>query len=162
MVCLSAVTLCNSSYERCRIAIQLARLSGFSPLITTASAHNRNLLTSLGATHVLDRTLSSNALKEQVAQITDTPITYIFDAVSLKETQQAAFSLLAPGGTLAVVTEPHVKGGEENKQVFIVLGSFFVPQNRELGVKFAKELPLWLVREMIKVCTILLCVLDAY
>ncbi|HEV7737525.1 MAG TPA: hypothetical protein VGO47_09170, partial [Chlamydiales bacterium] len=36
-------------------AIQLAKLSGFSPIATTASTHHTDYLKSLGATHVIDR-----------------------------------------------------------------------------------------------------------
>ncbi|KAF8558736.1 NAD(P)-binding protein [Imleria badia] len=131
-------------------AIQLARLSGFSPIITTASLHNKDLLVSLGATHVLDRTVSATALREHVAQITNAPIPYIFDAVSLEETQQAAFSLLAPGGTLVVVTEPYVGGGEDDKKVFMVFGIFHTPENRELGTKFSIALTKWLAEGTLK------------
>ena len=41
-----------SSYDA---VIQLAKLSGFSPIITTASLKNTDFLKSLGATHVIDR-----------------------------------------------------------------------------------------------------------
>ncbi|KAG8218887.1 chaperonin 10-like protein [Butyriboletus roseoflavus] len=131
-------------------AIQLAKLSGFSPIITTASLHNRDFLISLGATHVLDRKLSTAILREQVAKITNTPITYIFDAVSLQETQQSAFSLLAPGGTLVVVTQPQVNGEEGNKKVLMVVGSFHFPQNRALGARFSIALTKWLAEGVIR------------
>src|SRR5882757_10413545 len=89
----------------CRfIAIQLARLSGFSPIITTASLHNAELLSSLGATHVLDRRLSTAALKDAVAKITSAPITLAFDAISLLDTQQSALDILTGGGTLIIVS----------------------------------------------------------
>ncbi|KAN0097220.1 GroES (chaperonin 10)-like protein [Tylopilus felleus] len=131
--------------------IQLAKLSGFNPIITTASLKNKGLLTSLGATHVLDRTLSAAALKEQVANIVKTPISYIFDACSLAETQQTAYDLLAPGGTLAIVAEKLVKEDETSrKKVNLVFGSFQFPENRALGVKFATALTRWLAEEKIK------------
>ncbi|KAF8510033.1 hypothetical protein JB92DRAFT_2728841 [Gautieria morchelliformis] len=38
-----------------QFAIQLARLSGFSPIVVTASLHNSDLAKSLGATHLIDR-----------------------------------------------------------------------------------------------------------
>ncbi|KAG8218891.1 chaperonin 10-like protein [Butyriboletus roseoflavus] len=131
-------------------AIQLAKLSGFSPIITTASLHNKDFLASLGATHVLDRKLSATALGEQVAQITNTPITYIFDAISLQDTQQAALSLLAPGGTLAVVDQPRVNGEEGNRNVIMVIGFFDVPQNRALSAKISIALTKWLAEGVIK------------
>ncbi|KAG9317694.1 chaperonin 10-like protein [Chiua virens] len=130
-------------------AIQLANLSGFSPIITTASLHNQDFLISLGATHVLDRTLSVADLRAQVAQITHVPISYIFDAVSLRETQQTALSLLAPGGTLVVVTGKLVQE-EDNKKVQMVIGSFHMPPNRALGAKFSTALTTWLAEGAIK------------
>ena len=39
------------------LAIQLAKLSGVSPIIITASLKSAELLKSYGATHVLDRSL---------------------------------------------------------------------------------------------------------
>lgn len=135
-------------------AIQLARLSGFSPIITTASLYNRDFLLSLGATHVLDRKLSNVALRKRVHQLVTDPLTYIFDAISIKETQQAAYTLLAPGGTLVVVLKPEVGGDEDRsgKKVLLVLGSFHPPQqNRELGARFAIALTTWLKEGKIKV-----------
>lgn len=85
---------------------------------------------------------------------------YIFDAVSFRETQQAAFSLLAPGGTLVVVTQPQVNGGQGNKKVLMVIGGFHFPQNRALGAKFSIALTEWLAEGAIKVCISLACVVD--
>lgn len=159
-VCASIDLRPSSSYQTAlpRIAIQLAKLSGFSPIITTASLHNKDILISLGATHVIGRQLSADSLREQVARITNAPITYIFDAVSFKETQQAAYSLLSPGGTLAVVTQPQVNGEEGNKKVLMVIGSFHFPQNHALGAKFSIALTKWLAEGAIKVCTTFGCV----
>ncbi|GJE89865.1 zinc-binding alcohol dehydrogenase family protein [Phanerochaete sordida] len=80
--------------------IQFAKLSGFSPIITTASPHNEAYLKSLGATHVIDRSLP---LAAHVRAITDKPVQYGYDAISLPETQDALYDLLAPGGRLLLV-----------------------------------------------------------
>ncbi|KAG6378960.1 chaperonin 10-like protein [Boletus reticuloceps] len=125
-------------------------LSGFSPIITTASLHNKDFLISLGATHVLDRTIPVTALRDQIAQIPTVPLTYIFDAVSLEETQQTALSLLAPGGTLIVVTFPSVNGDQDNKKVRVVIGTFHLPENHAVGVKFSIALTKWLEEGTIK------------
>ncbi|KAG6372555.1 chaperonin 10-like protein [Boletus reticuloceps] len=133
-------------------AIQLAKLSGFSPIITTASLHNEDLLLSLGATHVLDRKLPNAALIKRVRELVVAPLGYIFDAVSIKDTQQGGYALLAPGGTLAVVGPPQV-GREDDgsgKKVIMVLGSFHLPPNRALGAKFAIALTRWLKEGKIK------------
>ena len=46
-------------------AIQLAKLSGFSPIIVTASLHHAEHLEALGATHVIDRNVSGAALASE-------------------------------------------------------------------------------------------------
>lgn len=134
-------------------AIQLAKLSGFSPIITTTSLHNQALLLSLGATHVLDRNLPNLTLVERIRQLVAEPPTYIFDAVSIKATQQAAYALLAPRGTLAVVSRPLV-GLEDDgsgKRVFAVVGSFHPSPNRVLGAQFSSALTRWLEEGKIRV-----------
>ncbi|KAH0840162.1 hypothetical protein J3R83DRAFT_1145 [Lanmaoa asiatica] len=140
-------------YATFSTAIQLAKLSGFSPIITTASLYNQDLLLSLGATHVFDRNLSNAVLIKRVRQVVTVPLTYIFDAVSLKETQQAAYALLAPGGTLVVVGRPQVSGDDDRsgKKVVMVTGSFHQPPNRALGAKFSIALTKWLEEGKIKV-----------
>lgn len=142
-----------NTFPRSYTAIQLANLSGFSPIITTASLHNRDLLLSLGATHVIDRKLPNVALIKRVRELVAVPLTYIFDTVSLKETQQAAYALLAPGGTLAVVNRPQVGGDDDGsgKKVLMVVGTFHEPPYRVLGVKFSIALTMWLEEGKIKV-----------
>lgn len=84
-------------------AIQFAKLSGFSPIITTGSQRNAEFLHKLGATHVLERTLSPAELSAAIAGITRVPLRFAYDAVSLPETQSAAYAALAPGGKLVHV-----------------------------------------------------------
>ncbi|OBZ66321.1 Zinc-type alcohol dehydrogenase-like protein C2E1P3.01 [Grifola frondosa] len=76
--------------------IQVARLSGFSPIITTASLHNALLLTSLGATHVIDRKLSHDALVAEATRIAGGPIEIVYDAISDADTQNVGYDVLAP------------------------------------------------------------------
>jgi NADPH:quinone reductase-like Zn-dependent oxidoreductase len=91
---------------RARTAIQLAKLSGFSPIITTASAHNAAYCASAGSTHVIDyRTTPYAALGAALAAITAAPVSFIFDAVASADSQAAGWAALAPGGTLAIVRE---------------------------------------------------------
>ncbi|EMD31668.1 hypothetical protein CERSUDRAFT_59664 [Gelatoporia subvermispora B] len=81
----------------------LAKLSGFSPAITTASPSNANYLCSLGATHVLDRALALDVLLAEVSKITGgTPVELAFGTAPLPSVEFPA-SVLAPGGTLATV-----------------------------------------------------------
>ncbi|EKM51626.1 uncharacterized protein PHACADRAFT_187062 [Phanerochaete carnosa HHB-10118-sp] len=117
-----------------QFAIQLARLSGFSPIVTTASKHNEAYLKSLGATHVIDRVLPLATLATNVAQVTDKPVMYAFDAVSTSETQNAMYDLVAPGGSLIIdrrseIDEAKLATGE--KYVALVSGDAQNPQSHE-------------------------------
>ncbi|OSC97715.1 GroES-like protein [Trametes coccinea BRFM310] len=119
------------------LAIQLARLSGFSPIITTASPKNTSLLQGFGATHVIDRNLSAAALREEVVKIAGGPVSTVYDAISLPETQNAAFDLLAPGGKLLLVLPSAVdedkKKNADDRSIVGVLGLIQLPQNVDFG-----------------------------
>ncbi|KZT00934.1 GroES-like protein [Laetiporus sulphureus 93-53] len=132
--------------------VQLAKLAGFSPIIATASPHNAPLLLSLGATHFLDRHLSTSSLRAEIAKITSAPFEVIFDAVSFPQTQQEAYDILAPGGTLVLVLPPKIKvKPEEQKRVVKVFASAYVcEQNRALTSSLFKALPGLLEEETIK------------
>ncbi|KJA22850.1 hypothetical protein HYPSUDRAFT_215583 [Hypholoma sublateritium FD-334 SS-4] len=87
-----------------QMALQLARISGFSPIITTASLKNTDWLKSLGATDVLDRNLSQADLIKEVKKLTnEKSVPYVYDAISSNETQKVGLELLSDGGKLAVV-----------------------------------------------------------
>jgi len=113
-------------------AIQLAKLSGFSPIITTASLKHAEQLKSIGATHVIDRNISASNLVSEVTGITkNVPIKYAVDAVSLPDTQQSAYDLLGKGGKLITFGLPSAKTTEE-KEIFPVFGFLRAPSNIEL------------------------------
>lgn len=122
--------------------IQLAKLSGFSPLITTASPHNAAALKQLGATHVIDRNLPLSVLLAEVSKITSAPVTTIYDAVSLPETQNAGYELLASGGTLVLVLQDAVDPAKktDDKRITNVFGNVNVPQNRAFGASLYSKL----------------------
>ena len=127
----------------------MARLSRFSPIITTASPRNVSLLTSLGATHVLDRNLSQDELLSRIADITaGVPLTFAYDAVSEPDTQQIAFRALAPEGTLLITWTKAISVAEEvadkGKTIIQVFASVYVPEGREIGIAMFKHLPGWL------------------
>ncbi|EIN10100.1 GroES-like protein [Punctularia strigosozonata HHB-11173 SS5] len=116
-------------------AIQLARLSGFSPIITTASVKHADYLKSLGATHVLSRDLPADAISTEISKITSQPIKYVYDTVSLADTQKTGWSLLASGGTL-IITLPVAEGivrGQDGKSVAHVGGNVNSPGQDVLG-----------------------------
>lgn len=145
---LDSKVLLSPSLTRCHLlitciyaAIQLARLSGFSPIITTASKHNEPLLKSLGATHIIDRSVPLADLGVAVRAITSKPLKIAYDTVGTAETQNAAYDVIAPGGKLGVVLDQLVDEGKitPDKEIQHIWGSVHVPQHRELGKSlFAK------------------------
>ncbi|KAH9830369.1 chaperonin 10-like protein [Rhodofomes roseus] len=116
--------------------IQLAKLSGFSPIITTASLYNAPSLLALGATHVLDRHLAPETLRAQIGNITSEAIETIFDAVSISETQNLAYDLLAPGGSLVLVLQDIIeeKRKSADRRVVTVDGRIHYAPSRAMGV----------------------------
>ncbi|KAI0029610.1 chaperonin 10-like protein [Vararia minispora EC-137] len=88
-----------------QFVIQLAKLSGFDPIITTASAHNVGYCKAAGATHVIDyKETPYDQLHAAISKITSEPFQYAFDSIAItKETQQACYDILAPGGTVGLV-----------------------------------------------------------
>ena len=98
-----------------------------SPIITTASLKHTDLLKSLGVTNVIDRNAS---LLDEVRKITDQAITIVYDAISSAETQQAGLDLLAPSGTIVVITPPTIKSDE--KEILRIMGQLSTPAYVEL------------------------------
>ncbi|TFY54217.1 hypothetical protein EVG20_g9802 [Dentipellis fragilis] len=86
-----------------QFALQMLKLSGFNPIIVTASTHNEAYVRAAGATHFIDyHTTPYDALSGAVARITSTPLPIVFDAIAHDDTQQAAWALTAPGGWQSV------------------------------------------------------------
>ncbi|KAI0950661.1 hypothetical protein AcW1_007911 [Taiwanofungus camphoratus] len=103
-----------------------------------------------GATHVLDRHLSADNLREEIAKITSLPIDIIYDAITTAETQNAAYDLLAPGGCL-VVTIPgadHIdqekKSRGKGKRIARVFASVGAPENHAMSVGLCNKLAMLL------------------
>ncbi|KAF9002308.1 chaperonin 10-like protein [Cyathus striatus] len=125
-----------------QFAIQLAKLSGFSPIITTASLKHESFLKSLGATHLIDRFIPLSSLPGEVFRITSIPIKFVYDAISLKDTQQAGYDILAEGGKIDVVTASQITEKDGSGKIVYVIRSFVsAPQN------------VTLIKEMYKVVT---------
>jgi NADPH:quinone reductase-like Zn-dependent oxidoreductase len=122
--------------------IQAAKLSGFSPIIATASLKHTDYLKTLGATHVLDRSLSAADLKSKVKEIVSSPVDLVYDAVSIAETENAGYDLLSEDGKLIIVTSNLVDKDKvtEKKQIIGIFGSFAIPATRELGKEFYSQL----------------------
>ncbi|TFK69667.1 GroES-like protein [Pluteus cervinus] len=98
-----------------QFAIQLAKASGFSPIITTSSLKHTDHLKSFGATHILNRHNPLSTLAGDVAKITST-LPYAYDAVALPDAQQAVYDLLSDGGKLATVLPPRIPNSIRTKE----------------------------------------------
>ncbi|KDR68607.1 hypothetical protein GALMADRAFT_231255 [Galerina marginata CBS 339.88] len=115
-----------------QMAIQLVKLSGFSPIFTTASLSHTDSLKSLGATHVLDRNLEPASLANEIGKVIDVShIKYIYDSVSLEVTQQQGLHILAPGGEMVVDLAPTLNN-PDNKVLIRALAVSTLPQNLEI------------------------------
>ena len=135
-------------------AIQFARLSGFSPIITTASLHNAPFLQTLGATHVLDRSLSSEQLVAEATKLAGGPFEIVYDAISTPDTLDVTYALTARGGNLVVVLpaeELVTKAKGDGKGVHMAHGLFIAPENHEIGRTLLDALPSLLENGDIKV-----------
>ncbi|KAI0040040.1 GroES-like protein, partial [Auriscalpium vulgare] len=118
-------------------AIQLAKLSGYDPIITTASAHNEAYCKAAGATHVVDyHKVPYSALPAAVAEIASS-VPLVYDAISVADSQKASWVIAAPQGIVIVTLAPVVgKIGEEaedGKRVFYTYGSVHAADNQEKG-----------------------------
>ncbi|EIW57188.1 GroES-like protein [Trametes versicolor FP-101664 SS1] len=136
-------------------AIQLAKLSGFSPIITTASSRNTSLLTSLGATHVVDRTLPADAILAELPKLTGgKPLEVVFDGVSEPSTQVLAYRAVPPGGNLVLVLPDvipaELKKDGEQKHIVMVRGSISFPHTQAAGLELFEHLTEWLEKGLIK------------
>lgn len=137
--------------------LQLAKLSGFSPIIATASPHNFDLVKSLGATHTIDRSLSTDEIAAAVKTITSEPVKVVYDAISLESTQLSAYSLLSSGGSLILVLSPLIPEDKltADKKVVNTVGILQLENNKELGRSLFAVLPQYLETGEIKVRNLL-------
>lgn len=133
--------------------IQLSKLSGFDPIITTASLYNADALKAIGATHVLDRNLPSDVLFAEIKRTVDDSIRVIYDSISQLDTQNVGYDVLAPGGALIVVRPSKIeeKKVTDDKRICEVFGDFNMPQHHRLGAGLFAQLPQWLHDGSIKV-----------
>ena len=128
----------------------MARLNGFSPIVATSSLKHAEFLKNLGATHIIDRSLSSDAILAKLREcVGGVPVTYAYDAVSEKDTQPMAYDALAEGGALVVAVsrftfwKERVKPGDE-KRVAGPFATLTLPENAAVGKELYKHLGEWL------------------
>lgn len=133
--------------------IQLAKLSGFSSIITTASLHNTSFLESLGATVVIDRN-ARDVRSEIIKAAKGSPISVVYDAISLEETQSVGWDILSSQGTLILVLPPTIDRAKYADKYVIddIFANVNRPHLRTLGVSLYKALPALIETKKIKVC----------
>ena len=130
----------------------MAKLQGFSPIFTTASLHHEEFLKSLGATHVIDRHLPSDAIIKQIHDLAEyKPIIYAYAAISDPASQNLAYDVLAPNGSL-VVTHPFSEAflaekearDKGAKKVVRPIGALELPGNQKLAEELCPRITEWL------------------
>lgn len=136
------------------LAIQFAKLSGFSPIITTSSKHNETYLKSIGATHVIDRSVPLSELAATVREITSKPIKAAYDAVSSEESQNTVYDILAPGGKAMLFNPFKVDKAKltVDKEVVHVYGDVKIPTQHAIGRSMYNKLTGLLATGDLKVC----------
>ncbi|RPD72415.1 GroES-like protein [Lentinus tigrinus ALCF2SS1-7] len=153
-----AALIAGGSSSVGQYAIQMAKLQGFSPIIVTSSLKHADYLKSLGATHILDRSLPSASVLAELPKLTGgAPIVYAFDAISSPETQHLAYDSLAPEGAMitthpfsvAILAEKEKRDGGSRK-VARPYASLRLPGNLKLGAELYARLTEWLEKGLLK------------
>ncbi|ELU40030.1 alcohol dehydrogenase groES-like domain-containing protein [Rhizoctonia solani AG-1 IA] len=131
-------------------AIQLARIAGFSPIVTTASAQHNDFLKSLGATHVFGRDVDAKTIQSSFSM----PVALVLDSISQASTQELAFEVLTTpssvqGAHLAIVLPPADSVKEKNSGDKITVHNIFGSshQFRDLSVPFWQTVGQWIKDE---------------
>ncbi|KAF9563444.1 GroES-like protein [Agrocybe pediades] len=128
----NAIVILGGASSVGQAALQLARLSGFSTIITTASLSNEEALKELGATHVLDRRLSSDEIISRVAQIVSEPILYAYDIVTSEFTQNLTMDILSQDGHAAFASPVVSVKPKRSITIGAVLANADAPYNVEI------------------------------
>ncbi|KAK7682494.1 hypothetical protein QCA50_014294 [Cerrena zonata] len=146
------IVIVGASSSVGQYALQLARFSGFTPIIGVASLRNTAYLKSLGATHVVDRTLPRETVLANIRHITTWPISVVFDSVGFSETQNLGYDILSSAGTLIVVLPPAVDPARltPDKHVYMAHGSPYPPEYTATDMEIYKLLPILLAKGEVK------------
>lgn len=134
-------------------AIQLARLSGYSRIVTNASPNNHEHLKAIGAHAVLDR--ADSTPEAFSAALEDYPLDFVFDAISHPSTQKLGVEILQSAKILSnhlatvhvvVPTEPNPEAVELGQtkepkiEIKMILGLGSSPKLRFLTEPLVKAL----------------------
>lgn len=96
-----AIVVLGGSSSVGQYVIQLARLSGYSRIVTNASLTHEEHLKKLGAHVVLDRKQAGP--QDYVAAVNGLPLDFVFDSISLAETQALGVDILHAANTKSCV-----------------------------------------------------------
>jgi NADPH2:quinone reductase len=127
----STIVIIGGGAATGKFAIELCRLAGFGKIITIASLSSKKLLLSLGATHVIDRTLSDDALEDSIRGIVGDELILALDVFNhgthqslgarfLSTTKRGVLvSIIAAGSVDESQFREPKKAGYERKFVFV-------------------------------------------
>ncbi|KAL7942625.1 GroES-like protein [Trichoderma barbatum] len=129
-----------------KFAIQLAKWAGFGTIIAIAGKAKADLLLTLGATHVIDRTLSDDDIEAQVRSIVGDELLHVCTAVAAKDLTLGARLLSnSKKGILVPLTAGEVDDTKLNKQAGYELRRFLchphAEDRREISAVFWKAFP---------------------
>ena len=154
--CPSAKSEAKKSDNGSFVAIQLARLSGFTTIIATASPRSFDLLKSIGATHVLDR--NSESLKVDIEKIlSGSKLEIVYVAAGGKEPQELGWELLSGGGVLSCAprVELETRSKFPDKFIQFFYCSVYLPHLRKLGASLFTNLYELMEKKLISVSALI-------
>ncbi|QRW25447.1 Zinc-binding dehydrogenase [Rhizoctonia solani] len=144
-----SVLILGGSSSVGQYAIQFARIAGFSHIVTTASSQHASLLKSLGATHVCDR--SADAQTIQSAFPATSPVSLVFDTISIESTQTLAFDVLGtpspvPNARVSILHFPAESLKEKIAEGKIVVDQIYgsTQMFRDMSAPFWKKIGQWI------------------
>ncbi|CAE7124709.1 unnamed protein product [Rhizoctonia solani] len=130
-----------------QFGLQLARIAGFSPIVTTASAQHTGFLKSLGATHVFDRNVDAKTIQS----VFSVPVSLVVDSISVDSTQSLAFDVLTtpspvPGAHISIVLPLVESIKEKNSDNKVTIHQVYGSSHtfRDLSVPFWKNVGQWI------------------
>ncbi|KAH7334809.1 chaperonin 10-like protein [Rhizoctonia solani] len=130
-----------------QFGLQLARIAGFSPIVTTASAQHTDFLKSLGATHVFDRNVDAKTIQSAFS----TPVSLVVDSISVDSTQSLAYDVLTtpspvPGAHLSLMLPLVDSLKEKNADSKITIHEVYGSSHscRDLSVPFWQNVGQWI------------------
>jgi len=118
-----------------QFAIQFARLSGFTNIIVTAGPKHEQLVTGLGATHIIDRAKTQDEQIREIQVISKGNLEVAVDTIGNADTQFIGYSALSKG-VLASTGHINAKIKDAGKDVLVksIFGSSHV--HRDLAREY--------------------------